>query len=475
MLGTPDYFDFLRLPREIRDRVYEYALCSFSGSSLYNLEQCARVYMNLHYDRRQFTGNLNLLLANRQIHNDGYMCMVSRNQFVIVELEDLLAYWTYGHTPIYILSSRFKTEYQRRCLESYPWYMRIKIKGKEKRRTVGEFQEDFSLFTCGAVMLWEDCVDMLKRYGNYPTQSMGSDLRLKYTPYQNPMRLIVDLNPTKRDWGGKDSYTDLWTAHFAINQKKLLGQIKDALFGCNDLEIMGCDDEEFAAEVIREVAKVPSITLASFRPQLEEHARNAENSWRLGNITECANFCNKGIHIVVCAYTNRSIISQLCENGFEHCFETARPIHTLHVLLARCLYTHLSTLFDDVIDPDCHEHIGKICLGIMELFDYLHKLVPNYLPRHHPTPHEEAEEYYMRAKGLRALFEYAPVRFREDLVSYAEKATRLCPDNPNYKEEVRKAKAWIPEYQQFEAADKDYTDRTLAKWRTKFLPTAFEY
>lgn len=83
MPETPPNFDFLNLPRELRDEIYDYTLCSFSHEQrLYDIEGCAHVYSVPKFIKRKFLGNLNLLLAYKQIHEEGYKCMLEKNIFV---------------------------------------------------------------------------------------------------------------------------------------------------------------------------------------------------------------------------------------------------------------------------------------------------------------------------------------------------------------------------------------------------------
>lgn len=475
------YFDFLRLPRELRDQIYEHTLCSFTPDhDQYDIEQCSAVYTNKKLEIRRFTGNLNLLLANKQVHDEGYKCMFVKNQFVFVRADHHLPSRIYGHMPpIFFLSEpNIWGPKKMGSMSDYPWYvMRLDIGKRLIRR------DDPSKWKNrpGVFMLWEDCIDMLRRFGCYSTDFVGSGNRLVDGGPRRKIRakLAIDVFPKKKEWGRKDSYTDLWISHFAADQRevlqrRLLGRIKDGLCDHQDLEIRGCDDTVFAAEVIQEVAKVSFMSLVSFRSHLDDHAHKAEASWAQGDIQECANFCAQGIEIIHRVLHNTPVLHRLHEDGLKKCPQVARSSYALHVLLARCIHAHLSTLFSPDAEPKRYKHIAEISTNLKILFQMHHSGVRGILPPQHLSADEEAEEYYMRAKGLRVWAEYHKPNLQDDIVDYIERATRLCPGNVVYEEEERKIKAWIPEYREHEGMSGNYFPM-MARWRKDVLRTKFEY
>jgi hypothetical protein len=83
MIEQRQHFRFLDLPREIRDEIYDHALCAFSRrQSPYSVEQYAKVYAGAEFEERSFLGTIDLLLANKQIYEEGHDSMLKKNLFV---------------------------------------------------------------------------------------------------------------------------------------------------------------------------------------------------------------------------------------------------------------------------------------------------------------------------------------------------------------------------------------------------------
>jgi len=79
---------------------------------------------------RKFLGNLNLLLANKQIHEEGYKCMLKMNIFVRVECRALdLVDLIHGQTPPVFFLSYCMSQCRADTMEEdplhvnrFPWY-----------------------------------------------------------------------------------------------------------------------------------------------------------------------------------------------------------------------------------------------------------------------------------------------------------------------------------------------------------------
>ncbi|KAF1945204.1 hypothetical protein EJ02DRAFT_509664 [Clathrospora elynae] len=161
-------FRFLDLPRELRDKVYDYALCSFSYYAIpTSIGQYARVHAQSPIEKRWFLVATNLLFANLQIHNEAYSYMLRVNLFVRIECRGFEnRNFMHGRAkPIRVLESSAMPDTERaKRVNRFPWYaMRLiisvdfKIKGKRKMRRK-ECKD--------IVMLWADLERVLQEIGN---------------------------------------------------------------------------------------------------------------------------------------------------------------------------------------------------------------------------------------------------------------------------------------------------------------------
>ncbi|KAF5852622.1 hypothetical protein GGP41_008041 [Bipolaris sorokiniana] len=396
------YFNFLGLPREIRDAVYEYTLCSFSQHrGPYDITHCAALCSWADLQICHFTGNLNLLLANQQTHNEGYKMMLEKNLFVVVQIHDSVneCSMIHGHLPpTYVLYSAYHNEREQMRPESYPWHtMRIRLDSKNnmlgEMAMNGEYTE--------IVMLLEDCMDIFKRFGLRITDENLPDPNGRLIPMRLPIKVVVELNPKRKGGDRKTSYMNIRNSRLAIDQKKLLKHIGDTFRAYDNFEIKNCDDEALAAEIVQQVSKDPSLSLASFQAHIERHAHSSEASWSQRNIVECANFCTEGLELVHRVRFSAPLVHQLCDNGLQNCFHTSQLIHRLYYLLARCTFAHLSTLIDKRIEEDNYQYIGDTAHALFDLLKTHRKRVHGFLSHHDPPVHEEAEINYMKAKALR--------------------------------------------------------------------------
>ncbi|EUC51244.1 hypothetical protein COCMIDRAFT_79877 [Bipolaris oryzae ATCC 44560] len=473
------YFNFFGLPREIRDKVYEYTLCSFSQHrGPYDITQCAALCSWTDVQICHFTGNLNLLLANQQTHNEGYKIMLERNQFVIVQIHDSVneCAMIHGHLPpTFVLYSAYHNELEQMRPESYPWHtMRIMLGSKNnlpgEMAMNGEYTE--------IAMLLEDCMDILKRFALRVTDETLPDPNGRLPPTRLPIKVIVDLNPKRKECDRETSYMHLRKSRSAIDQKKLLKHIGDTFRAYDNFEIKNCDDEALAAEVVQQVSKDPSISLAFFQTHIERHAHSSEASWNQGNIVECANFCTEGLELVHRVRFSAPLVYQLCDEGLQNCLHTSQVIHRLYYLLARCTFAHLSTLMAKRVEKDNYHYIGDTAHALFDLLKTHKKRMHGFLSHYNPPIHEEAEMNFMKAKALRVEWEFHSMAPWGEMLRCIEEAKRLQPDNPIYEEEERKAKIWLEDDARYNAwlRTVDWaTHLNMRYWRMEIDKSVFEF
>ncbi|KAH7551416.1 hypothetical protein J3E72DRAFT_381595 [Bipolaris maydis] len=473
------HFNFLGIPREIRDAVYEYTLCSFSQRrGPYDITQCAGLCSRTDVQLCHFTGNLNLLLANKQIHNEGYKIMSEKNLFVVVQIHDSVneCSMIHGHLPpAFVLYSAYHNEREQMRSESYPWHtMRIRLDSKNNMTgdmaMNGEYTE--------IVMLLEDCMNILQRFGLRVTDEKLPDPNGRLLAMRLPIKVVVELNPKRGGYDRETSYMNLRNSHSAIDQKKLLKCIGNTFRAYDNFEIKNCDEEALAAEVVQQVSKDPSISLALFQAHIERHASNSETSWNQGNIVECANFCTDGLELVHRVRFSAPLVYQLCDDGLQNCFQTSQLIHRLYYLLARCTFAHLSTLVDKRIEEDNYQYIGDTAHALFDLLKTHRKRVHGFLSHYDPPIHEEAEISYMKAKALRVEWEFHSMAPWGEMLRCIEEAKRLQPGNPIYEEEERKAKKWIEDNARYKAwlRTVDWGEyQTMTYWRMDIDKSVFEF
>ncbi|XP_014553471.1 hypothetical protein COCVIDRAFT_107584 [Bipolaris victoriae FI3] len=473
------HFNFLGLPREIRDAVYEYALCSFSHRrGPYDITQCAGLCSWTDVQICHFTGDLNLLLVNKQIHNEGYKIMLERNLFVLVQIHDSTDehLMIRGHLPpVFALYSAYQDEREQVRPESFPWHtMRIRLNEKnttpEEMAMNGEYND--------IVMLLEDCMDILKRFELRVTDEKLPDPNERLLPMRLPIKVVVDLNPKRKECNRETSYMNIRNSHSDIEQKKLLKHIGDTFRGYDHFEIRNCDDKVLAAEVVQQVSKDPVISLAFFQAHIERHSHSSEASWNQGNIVECANFCTEGLELVHRVRFSAPLTYQLCDQGLQNCFHTSQFIHRLYYLLARCTFAHLSKLMDKRIEEDNYQYIGDTAHALFDLLKTHRKRVHGFLSHYDPPIHEKAEINYMKAKALRVEWEFYSMRPWGEMLRCIEDAKRLQPGDPIYEEEERKAKLWLGENARYNVWVRtiDWEGyQTMRYWRMEIDKSVFEF
>jgi hypothetical protein len=90
-------FRLLDLPGELRERIYHYALCSFSCQEITpRIWKCFDPFASKTPYPRKFLGNTNLVLTDRLIYSEAQLYMLKTNLFVRIrsygfDVTDVLA------------------------------------------------------------------------------------------------------------------------------------------------------------------------------------------------------------------------------------------------------------------------------------------------------------------------------------------------------------------------------------------------
>ncbi|KAH4984152.1 hypothetical protein HBI68_122810 [Parastagonospora nodorum] len=481
MSKTPPYFDFLNLPREIRDEIYEYTLCSFSHDQrLYDIESCAHVYSWPRFIERKFLGNLNLLLANKQIHGEGYKCMLKKNIFVRFECRALeLGNLIHGQMPPVFFSSYCSSKRRVDAMadgplrvDHFPWYnMLVQIQefGDSSRGDCFAIRPVFD-----AIMLLENCADLFSRL-----EVEMATTRLP-SPDSYPLEILVYPDTQEMSHRRQKRYRGLGQISYPPReQKKLLRPIKEELRSFPNLEIYGCDDEAFALEVARDVSKPLQTSWQSVNTQLEHHTRSAEKCWEMDNLTACAQSCARGLSLIRRVSSSIAAIDLPKLEDTENTLEIGRLVHTLYFFLARCTHTHLSAPAHRRIRADEQTHLLVTSEAMCELFldhQYLDRLWPVY----DPPQHERAGICYIKSRTFRLHKEHAHwVPYwvsQEDPMAYITEALELSPDSEIFKEEKSIIEIWVKDHVSFVARKRSFLDNldreSMVEWRKRCSNTA---
>jgi hypothetical protein len=243
MIEQRQHFRFLDLPREVRDEIYDHALCAFSRrQSPYSVEQYAKVYAGAEFEERSFLGTIDLLLANKQIYEEGHDSMLKKNLFVRIEccgFQNGVENYVHGRTPELAVLACNKSPQSSNTtpINKYSWCaMHIQIDGVLPPYGQQEYRD--------IVMLWEDYRDFFARFEAEARMWHLSVLKL------DPMKMVVKVESSspERNVGGDFS---VWSEDGM--QKKLLQPIEEGLRGYHDLEIVGCLNEEIAMKTSQTV------------------------------------------------------------------------------------------------------------------------------------------------------------------------------------------------------------------------------
>tara|TARA_R110002003_G_scaffold296_16_gene18744 strand:+ start:13614 stop:14726 length:1113 start_codon:yes stop_codon:yes gene_type:complete len=332
-------FRFLDLPREIRDNIYDLTLCAFRRRSApYSIDQYARIHFESPSYVRRFLGNINLLLASKQVHREGSDYMLKKCRFVRIECRGFnLGQYLHGHAPaVSVLASRTKPdpENKGKVDKFQPCAMRIWLgidrAANGKQRLGRKRYRDI-------VMLWEDLRDFWKKF------EVECAMRSQSDPERDPLRIVVELNPDSRTSGTGQRSVEASTIYTNKDmQEQLLQPVRTGLRGFPRLEILGCADGSLARAAIAEVAKPLVSEWEQLKTEVEKCESCATTAWLCGDITRSAHFCATGIDILRPLRQSPLSLNQTEYKEVE-CQDTiSRFWIELHMLLVRCLDSHLT-------------------------------------------------------------------------------------------------------------------------------------
>ncbi|KAF1850753.1 uncharacterized protein K460DRAFT_412405 [Cucurbitaria berberidis CBS 394.84] len=422
-------FRFLDLPREIRDLIYDYALCSFSHYK-YTVEQHSRVHVQAPLRRRRFLGTINLLLANRQIHYEAYSYMLKTNLFVRVESRGVnIKYFLHGHAPpIHVLEFYERPDEARlERVNKFPWYaMRVWIRGHylvSEQRFGKQGYWDI-------VLLREDLGEFCKR------------LEIERVPEtQSGVRILVEIGPCGEEKTGIKGVLNEGI------QKQLLMPVQEGLRGFQDITIKGCTDETLTQKTIQAVEALvypePNATMDKLKSQEDA----STEAWLQGDHVRGVTLCAAGISTIARLCVLRTALVRFQETVPNFGDSLVRHYFKFHLCMARCLHTSLSAPPPQQIHAK--DNIFNICTSIVRILDYLFT-IPSKFPimvssRAHTHPDQEvASAHYLMAYALRLCDDrYAAVVAGNKALYNIKMAVELYPGNKDYEEEKRVVEDWL--------------------------------
>jgi hypothetical protein len=445
-IGRPrEHFRFLDLPREIRDEIYNHALCSFSRrNGPYSIEQYARVHVQAIFENRRFLGNVALLLANKQIHEEGYEYMLKKNLFVRIECRGFAVQeYLHGHAPgIAVLAYNTSSNmYKTATANNYPWYaMRVRMGldrwlKKETKSHVRRRYRDI-------VMLWEDCWDFFNRF--------EVEIAMKYLDNQEmgPLRIKVELGPSNQDQDiGQRDLSGLSTDFFTRNmQKRLLQPIQEGLRGFPSLEIEGCLAEGVAAQPTRTVSRPLWSSSQALHTHLTCQLESAKAALSTGDLTQCAHICATSTEILYRLRRSPSSLDLIINDTPGYAAILAQLNLTFHVLFAKCLHAHLSTPPEQRTFAQESTHIFSTCTAMISILMPSNPPAEPFITEWSPSRYDLAESGYLRSKGIRLSYKHSDIPDSdapEQALSLIHAAMEYWPENEIIREESRITELWV--------------------------------
>lgn len=257
-------FRFLDLPREIRNKIYRAALCSFEPPPTTfmpppdadtSMDFMSRVTVAKH------AIDTSILLASKQIHREAYDAMVKTNRFVRVTtswgmpIRSLL-----NHLCVPVVTEN------KQSVDRFPGYV-LSVSITCPKEVGTELQSPFSLEPSSLMLLSRDMdrfCDILMD-GNTYIPEFGSKVSLKIAVAPGS---ILSSSPYK------DSVTEFFTE---TTQQTLLQPFRSRLRGFEKIKVRGHVSRTIAESVERDIshdtASDPETTLTKYRKAKDEGQR----------------------------------------------------------------------------------------------------------------------------------------------------------------------------------------------------------
>jgi hypothetical protein len=446
-------FRLLDLPRELRDEIYEHALGFYScWTDPSTINDYARVHAKAHIVKRRRLG-INILLANKQIHDEAFPIIMKTNLLVRVEVRNSrINKWLHGPTqPIHILSMSSMgdaSEREEKIKKHSGYAMELVI---QTQQTTTEYHRRPAPSVI--LMLWADLGEFCKRL---EVERMSTRSGNPNRQNMHCVQINVKLNSglITRAYGGDMNVLSTRSIH-----EQLLRPLRDGIRGSPDLAIEGCIDETLVQETIQAVGQPYWPDSQNLLNELYRHRAHAGDAWLNRNDLQRVAACADGI----------SLIDRLSINMTEYRAHELPPyIHAVlgvireyhyyfHITIARCLLAHLKKITHEDTYSNVEE-LSAIYADMNHVLEYIavpahgdpdghfrHPFpwFPTFEYRYPSFPNHEA--HFLLSSAGRILLEQSVVKDDEGRAELVEKTRRHLRrafevewENKVYKEEMRR-------------------------------------
>jgi hypothetical protein len=423
--------------------------------------------------RRHFLGTVELLLANKQIHNEGYEYMLKKNLFVRIQCQGFeVQRFLHGHVPGIANLSFGKWPIIAASTNKYPWFaMRVQVTTDRRLKLESPLSTERNHRVI--VMLWKDCGEFFRRF--------EAETAMEYTQRvgEDSLRIIVEFGPDQDSGRGlRGLSAEFFTSSM---QQRLLEPIA-GLRGHPSLEIKGCLAESVATATIQTASQPLWPSSEALHAQLTCQLSCAQEALRTGDLKQCAHICAANTHILY--RLRRSpwslhLIKQ-CTQGFAGTL--AQLNWTFHVLFGQCLHAHLSTPPDQRTYIPESTHIASTSSAMVAILEPSKPPAESFMPGWSVSRHELAEIRYLKAKGKRLLFEHSLIaspESPEEALALIHSSLENWPENETFKEEGRVIEGWMQECARYRVWSRanpgsPYPTVTMADWRQKLANGGLE-
>ncbi|KAF2034297.1 hypothetical protein EK21DRAFT_108334 [Setomelanomma holmii] len=433
-------FRFLDLPVELRDKIYDLLLCSFSRhDGPYTIEEYARIHFSSPFYRRHFLGNINILITNKHIYAEGSDYMTKKNRFVSIECRGFdIADALHGHAPpMSVLATRVKPDPQRNLAATkfHSFAMRISIgtdRAKERKQHLGRTRYR------DIVVLWDDLWTFCERF-----EVEGAMKNASY-PDRYPLRIRVHLQPATATLGQGLARSSENILGEGI-QEQLLQPVQTGFKGFSRLEIV---------------------------EKLGKHKHDATTAWTSSNISHCAHFCAAAINIIQRLRQNPLALDQTKHKPRHFNNMLTSFWIDFHMLFARYLNAHFSTPPTHRTHPEDDIHVSSTSGLLTKMLEVTESAVDESTRK--PSSEVLAEMWCLLAKATRLSREHTRADTESGTVlASIDKAVELCPGNATYAAEKERVGEWERElvrYHEYKYANMgDFSEvqnvSTMAQWR----------